>query len=226
MLRRLPSPASGPVRPRGTGGFTLIELMVTVAVLGLMLLAALPTIRDWMVNTEIRNATEAIANGLSRARAEAVKRNQEVIFSLVTDNAQGVVDGSCALTSRSASWVISLDDPAGQCDSPIGTDDASAQAPRLLARHGRSDGSPGVRVEVRDATCASTSGQTQVVFNGYGRLESRTTDPVRCLVVSHPSSETARILRVMLDLGGTVRTCDPAVTRDDDPRACRSRTST
>ena len=210
MLRRRPPPA-----PRHAGsGFTLIELMVTVAVLGLMLLAALPTIRDWMVNTEIRN------------RAEAVKRNQEVIFSLVTDNAQGVVDGSCTLSARAASWVISLDDPAGQCDSPIGTDDASAPAPRLLARHGRGDGSSGVRVEVRDATCARATGQAQVVFNGYGRLETRTTDPVRCLVVSHPSSETARILRVMLDLGGTVRTCDPAVTRDDDPRTCRSRTST
>ena len=45
-------------------------------------------------------------------------------------------------------------------------------------------------------------------------------EPMRCIVVRHPRSDTTHTLRVMVGTGGTVRTCDPAVTDRDDPRTC------
>jgi type IV fimbrial biogenesis protein FimT len=63
-------------------GFTLIELMITLTVLGLLVLAALPSFRDWIQNTQIRTATESLLSGLQLARLEAVKRNSNVTFTL------------------------------------------------------------------------------------------------------------------------------------------------
>lgn len=61
-----------------SAGFTLIELMVTIAVLAILLFVALPNFAVWMQNTQIRTAGEAILNGMQLARAEAVRRNTNV----------------------------------------------------------------------------------------------------------------------------------------------------
>jgi type IV fimbrial biogenesis protein FimT len=200
-------------------GFSLIELMVTLAVLSALLLAVTPLVRDWMFDTEIRNAAESISTGLSRARAEAVRRNEPVLFSLVSSGVNpGVLDNGCRVSSNSASWVVSLDDPAGHCGDPLG----STSGPRLLARHARGDGAAGVAIEVRDATCTTAAGQAQVLFNGVGRAQTSPAAPapLRCVVVRHPGSTTARTLHVVLGTGGTARTCDPAAADPRDTRRC------
>jgi type IV fimbrial biogenesis protein FimT len=204
---------------RRAAGFSLIELMVTVTVLGALLLAVTPLVRDWMFDTEIRNAAESISTGLAKARAEAVRRNEPVLFSLVSSGSHpGVLDNGCRVVSDSASWVVSLDDPAGRCGDPLG----NPSGPRLLARHARGDGAAGVAVEVRDATCSTAVGRAQVLFNGVGRAQTTPSipAPLRCVVVRHPASATARTLHVMLGAGGSVRTCDPSATDPRDTRRC------
>jgi type IV fimbrial biogenesis protein FimT len=64
-------------------GFTLVEMMVAIAVFALLVLAALPEFRAWMQNTQIRTAAEGILNGLQFARAEAVRRNVTVELEMV-----------------------------------------------------------------------------------------------------------------------------------------------
>jgi type IV fimbrial biogenesis protein FimT len=196
-------------------GFSLIELMVTLAVLGGLLMAVVPVVRDWMFDTEIRNAAESISSGLSQARAEAVRRNEPVMFALVSNSQPGKLDNQCTLSATSASWVVSLDAPSGQCAQPI----SPTATPRLVARHARGDGSAGVAVEVRDAGCRNPTGHAAVVFSGFGRALPDPT-PLRCVVISHPGSSTSRPLQVMLDTGGSVRTCDPAATDPRDTRRC------
>lgn len=71
-------------RPCDVRGFTLIELGITVTVLGLLITLALPTFTAWINNTKIRTGTEAMLNGLQIARAEAVRRNVTVQFVLGT----------------------------------------------------------------------------------------------------------------------------------------------
>lgn len=61
-----------------SAGFTLIELMVTVAVLAILLYIALPNFAVWMQNTQIRTAGEAVLNGMQLARGEAIRRNASV----------------------------------------------------------------------------------------------------------------------------------------------------
>jgi type IV fimbrial biogenesis protein FimT len=61
-----------------SAGFTLIELMVAIAVLAILLFIALPNFAVWMQNTQIRTAGEAVLNGMQLARAEAIRRNVNV----------------------------------------------------------------------------------------------------------------------------------------------------
>jgi len=61
-------------------GFTLVELMIAVAVLGILLSVGVPSFKAWLLNTKIRTTAEAMQNGLQLARAEAVRRNERVRF--------------------------------------------------------------------------------------------------------------------------------------------------
>lgn len=63
-------------------GFTLIELMIAIAVIGISLTFAIPAYRTWIQNTQIRNGAEAILNGIQLARGEAVQRNTNIQFVL------------------------------------------------------------------------------------------------------------------------------------------------
>jgi type IV fimbrial biogenesis protein FimT len=67
---------------RSPSGFTLIELMIAIAVFGILMMAALPSFRIWIQNTQVRTAAEGIFNGLQLARAEAVRRNAKTELEL------------------------------------------------------------------------------------------------------------------------------------------------
>jgi type IV fimbrial biogenesis protein FimT len=67
-----------------SAGFSLIELMIGIAVLGVVVAAGMPSFTQMLRNSEVRNVSNSIANGLQRARAEAVARNASVQFVLGT----------------------------------------------------------------------------------------------------------------------------------------------
>ena len=67
-------------------GFSLVELMFAIVILAVLVGIAMPSFSTWLRNSQIRNAAESIANGLQRARAEAVARNTSVAFVLATDS--------------------------------------------------------------------------------------------------------------------------------------------
>ena len=52
-------------------GFTLIELMVGLAIFAFLMVMGAPSFATWVQNSHIRTATEAIQNGIHLARAIA-----------------------------------------------------------------------------------------------------------------------------------------------------------
>lgn len=198
-----------------TRGFTLVELMVAIAIMALLLMAVSPGVNNWMVNVRIRNAASAIEQGLQQARQEAIRRNQSVRFSLVT-SAPGDptrLDNSCALSNTSGSWVVSVRDPAGKCAiAPSATTD-----PMLVASHAIGDGGQGVSVQARqsDGTTAANS----ISFNGLGSVTGAASiGRVDVSATVNPGDH--RSMCVEVSGVGAARLCDPALL-PTDPRACR-----
>jgi type IV fimbrial biogenesis protein FimT len=103
----------------GQAGLTALEMMIGVVLIGLLMAVAAPSFQAWTRNAQIRNAAESVANGLQRARAEAVMRNATVEFTL----------------GAGSSWTISRLDPPNP--------------PILVESKASSDGSKEVAVVAR-----------------------------------------------------------------------------
>jgi type IV fimbrial biogenesis protein FimT len=189
-------------------GFSLIELMIGVAVLSILILAGLPSMTAWIQNTQIKSAAEAMQSGLQLARAEALRRNSSVRFQLVDSLTSG-----CSLSMTGASWVVSLEDAAGKCDIAP----SEGTSPKTLQKKDVSEGA-------RNASATATGGDT-VIFNGLGRMLGGT--GLSQIDISNPTGGTCqteggamRCLRIRVTTGGDMRMCDPAVTDSADPRFC------
>jgi len=101
-----------------TRGVSLVEIAVTLAVLALLLMAAAPSMSEWLRSARLRNQGESVLNGIQAARNEAVRRNVEVTFWLVSNNTATAMNNNCALSSTGNGWVVSRNDPAGFCGTP------------------------------------------------------------------------------------------------------------
>ena len=104
--------------------FTLVELMIVVAILGILLALGVPAFSEWNRNTRIRNQAESLMSGLQIARAEAVKRNRHVIFQLVRRNEASPTElgrwTGCVLSSQSNHWIVSHGDPTNATTDTVG----------------------------------------------------------------------------------------------------------
>lgn len=61
-----------------SSGFTLIELMVTIAVLAIIVSIAAPNISTQLANQRVKSTTATLANALKEAKVESILRRQNV----------------------------------------------------------------------------------------------------------------------------------------------------
>jgi len=192
---------------RKQSGLTLIELMIGLTIFTLLLLSGAPSFSAWIQSSHIRNSAESIQNGLTFARAEAVRRNKAVSFNLVDS-----LTSSCTVSTSSANWVISRSDPTSKCDvAPSET-----SLPRTIDRHAGSEGA---------ANAVVAADQGTITFNSIGRVSNLATASA-AFNITNPSGGTCvasggriRCLRVEVTSAGQVRMCDPALA-STDVRAC------
>ncbi len=67
-----------PIPPGGMRGFTLIELMVTLAVMAIVLSLAAPSFASLLASNRMSSQTNEFIGALNLARSEAVRRSQPV----------------------------------------------------------------------------------------------------------------------------------------------------
>jgi prepilin-type N-terminal cleavage/methylation domain-containing protein len=83
-MLRAPRPRLPASRARRQGGFTLIELVVSLAVTFIFFVMALPSFSSLRQRSALRGAADGTVAFWNEARFEAVKRNQMVKVGVVT----------------------------------------------------------------------------------------------------------------------------------------------
>lgn len=85
-------------------GFTLVELLVTMAVAAILLAVAVPSFRSTILSNRLTSTTNDLVGTLAQARSEAIKRGTRVTVCMSADGA------SCATTGTWAQGWISFVD--------------------------------------------------------------------------------------------------------------------
>lgn len=83
---------------RNPSGFTLIEMIIVIAVLGIVLAIAVPSFQEMISGYKIKSAASTLQSALLLTRSEAIKRNSNVTLSPVVAEQWG------------SGWNISLAD--------------------------------------------------------------------------------------------------------------------
>lgn len=88
--------SAAPVAPRG---FTLVELVVTLAILGIILTIAIPNFQSMLASNRMASQANDVITAMSLARSEAVKRAAQVTVCASSDGA------TCG-TNWAQGWVV------------------------------------------------------------------------------------------------------------------------
>lgn len=93
------------------GGFTLVELLIAVVVMGVLLSLAAPSFSGFIANQKVKTASNDLFSAVTYARSEAVKRNQSASLQAISgnwNNGWRVVFGGVTLRQWDASGGIAV----------------------------------------------------------------------------------------------------------------------
>lgn len=191
-------------------GFSLLELMIAIAIASLLMMLGAPSFVLWIQNSQTRTAAEAIQNGLQLARAEAVKRNGRVQIELCgLPNSSWQIE---AITNTAAVEAQSLACPAAV---------PAAGEVRIQERSAQEGSSNAVVSVTRSDGSTLTAGLAMLTFNGMGQVTTNS-DPsagvaITRVDVTNPRGD--RPLSITINAGGSIHMCNPNLP-SSDPQGC------
>lgn len=95
---------SEPMIPKITAGFTLIELMVTVAVAAILLAVAAPSFTSFLASWRLTSTANELIAAVHYARSEAIGLNRNVDFCRASSGTATVCSGGA--NARWEHWII------------------------------------------------------------------------------------------------------------------------
>ena len=171
--------------PRRPGGFSLVELMVTITVMAILLAIAVPSFRDVIHRNHVSSSSNELLASLAYARTEAITRSQLVSMC---PSSSGT---SCAGgTAFDLGWIV-YTYPAGAASANAAYD--SAKATLLRATTART----GVSIQSKSATV--------ITFGQQGQLKpsSPTLIFVTCYLDGGTGQSTNAVPAAQLDVNGS-----------------------
>ncbi len=178
-------------------GFTIVELMVTIALLAILLGLAMPSFTTWIRNAQVRTVSDVLQNGLRLAQAEAIRRHRQVVFYRASDS---TCTTTTSVDGAGGSWVVRT--------VPMVTGDPveAVQCGQLA------DVAAGVAIAGPTALCFNSGGRQVANADPDIGGTACVLDATGTSTFDVTSSNADRPLRVLVTLGGSVRMCDPAKT--------------
>ncbi len=173
-------------------GFTLVEIMLALAVMGILVTLAIPNFRSWIQSSQIRTAAESVQNGLQLARAEAAHRNTLVSFSLNGND-----------------WSVDVI-PVGAASSVF-----YATAANIQKRPNAEGSRNAVITSPQNSITFNSVGQ--VVPAPLNTISISVTNPAGGLCA--PAGDM-HCLNIQVEAGGKVFMCDPVLNGTGNSQAC------
>src|SRR5690349_17625503 len=117
-------------RMRSNAGFTLAELMLALAVAGILTALAVPNMRVFIQNNRLSGASNDLLRSFQVARSEAIKRQRDVVVCASDDPAAetpecsyGAFNGWVVFEDKNSNWQVDDDEDVverhGLLDSKI-----------------------------------------------------------------------------------------------------------
>jgi type IV fimbrial biogenesis protein FimT len=82
------------LRGRDERGFSLVELVVIIAIIGLLLVVGIPNFTEWRSNQNLKTAAREVVSSFQLARMEAARRDTTVTIRITTG---GFGTGKCTV---------------------------------------------------------------------------------------------------------------------------------
>jgi type IV fimbrial biogenesis protein FimT len=206
-------------RTKSVSGFTMIEMVVTLTIFGILVALTVPTMKAWIANTKVRAAADTLQNGMRLAQSEALRRSRQVVFALTnsTNPQSDFTSNTLTAANSGSNWVI--------VTIPAMVD--GSETPVFVASG----------VLTPSGSAVATAGPAEVCFNSVGRLITNgatsvaggTCVPANAGNNGSPPKYTYQVtmtggkeMDVQLALGGQVHLCDPtqAALSTGNPYGC------
>ena len=85
---------------RRNQGFTLIELMITIAIAAILLMIGIPSFQNAINSSRLNGASNELLNDLMFARTSAISQGQRVVVCTSNDQA------NCTATPWADGWIV------------------------------------------------------------------------------------------------------------------------
>lgn len=121
--------AKNPLTSRRMRGFTVLEVMITLALVAILAAIAAPAMMDFLRNNKMSTAARQLDADMVLARREAIKRNTRVLVC-----PKGATAGKCATVTTTAwtqGWLVCYD-----ADFDNDCDDTADTNPNPIRQHG------------------------------------------------------------------------------------------
>ena len=162
-------------------GFSLIEMLVVIAVLSILLAVSLPNFQNMIERSGTNSQAKLFLTTLSLARSEAIKRGGNVAICASTDGAD------CSAKAWGAGWIVFFD-ANGNANGLAGSVDAGDTLIRVFDSGGS----------------ANVTTFTVDLFR-YNTLGFSATDGTQTLLICPASSIAANARSIEIGLSGRGR---------------------
>lgn len=174
-----------PCIPTRQRGFSLLELMTTIAVVAILLAIAVPSLRDVIHRNQVSSASNELLASLAYARTEAISRGQLVSMCPSANGAAACAGG----TTFDTGWIV-YTYPAGAASANV----AYASSSILLRA-----------TTVRTGVSVQSKNAAVITFGQQGQLKpsSPTLTFVTCYLDSGAGQSTNAVPAAQLDVNGS-----------------------